>query len=120
MSGVAGISPRTWGLLLFAFEMYILFRAFIQGRGRALWLLIPTFVLWANLDQTFLTGLLVLAAATIGCLLDARNVTRPAARKEKPDGKAAGSSSARPRPNRLRRGRRPRSLSSWSARRHAW
>ena len=50
LAGVAGISPKTWGLLLFSFEMYILFRAFSQGRGRALWLLIPTFVLWANLN----------------------------------------------------------------------
>ncbi len=38
MGGIAGpgiISPTTWGLLLFAFEMYVLFRAFSLGRGMA-------------------------------------------------------------------------------------
>ena len=78
MGGIAGpasVSPSTWGLLLLAFEMYILFRAFSLGRGGALWLLIPTFVLWANIDESFFTGLLVLAAAVIGRLLDG-TVTR--------------------------------------------
>ena len=73
---MATVSPRTWGLLLFALEIYILFRAFFQGRGRALWLLVPTFLLWANLDQSFLTGLVVLAAAAIGFWLDAQKWCR--------------------------------------------
>ena len=72
IAGVATVSPTTWGLLLFAFEMYLLFRAVFLGPARVLWLLIPTFVLWANLDQSFLTGLVVLAAAAIGCLLDGK------------------------------------------------
>ncbi len=38
------------------------------NRQRALWWLIPAFVLWANLDESFLTGLLVLAAAVAGRL----------------------------------------------------
>ena len=66
IAGVASVSPKTWALLLFSFEMYVLFRAFCLGRGRALWLLVPTFLLWANLDPSFLTGLMVLAAAVIG------------------------------------------------------
>ena len=77
MGGIAGpasIAPKTWGLLFFAFEMYILFGAFFLGRGWSLWLLIPTFLLWANADQSFLTGLLVLGAAAIGFWLDRNNL----------------------------------------------
>ena len=81
---MASVSPKTWGLLLFAFEIYVLFRAFFQGRGRALWLLIPTFLLWANIDQSFLTGLLVLAAAAVGLWLDGKNGLRwPLVRKSR-------------------------------------
>ena len=50
---------------------------FSRGEARALWLLIPTFVLWANIDQSFLTGLVVLAAAAVGCLLDGKNRCGP-------------------------------------------
>ena len=62
---MATVLPRTWGLLLLALEMYLLYRAIFQGRARAVWLLIPVFVLWANIDQTFLTGLVVLAETAI-------------------------------------------------------
>lgn len=85
IAGVASASPKTWGLLLFSFEMYILFRAFCLGRGRALWLLVPTFLLWANLDQSFFTGLVVLAAAVIGFWLDGKDVTAFANRPAKSD-----------------------------------
>jgi tetratricopeptide (TPR) repeat protein len=77
MGGIAGpgsIAPRTVGLLLFAFEMYVLFAALFQGRSWMLWLLIPAFALWANVDSTFLTGLLVLAGAVIGYVLDGRRI----------------------------------------------
>jgi tetratricopeptide (TPR) repeat protein len=66
----AAVAPSTWGQLLFAFELLVLFRAFFLDRARALWWLIPTFVLWANLDESFLTGLLVLAATVAGRALD--------------------------------------------------
>jgi tetratricopeptide (TPR) repeat protein len=86
MGGIAGpafVAPATWGLLLFAFLMYILFQAFSLGRAGALWLLIPTFVVWANVDESFFTGLLVFAAAVIGRLLDGTNATAVAGRPEK-------------------------------------
>jgi tetratricopeptide (TPR) repeat protein len=66
------IAPSTWAQLLFALELFILFRSFCLGRGGALWLLLPIFALWANLDDTFLTGLLVLAAAVVGRVLDGK------------------------------------------------
>ena len=88
MGGIAGpgsISPRTWGVLLLAFEMYVLFGAFFLGRGWSLWLLIPTFLLWANIDQSFLTGLVVLAAAAVGFWLDRNNIAELVDRSGKPE-----------------------------------
>jgi tetratricopeptide (TPR) repeat protein len=93
MGGIAGpglVSPSTWSLLLFAFLMYVLFRAFTLGRQGMLWLLIPTFVLWANLDISFLTGLVVLAAAAAGRWLDGDQAAALAAPPGKPESKAAG------------------------------
>ena len=92
MGGIAGpasVAPSTWGLLLFAFEAYVLFRAFTLGRGGALWLLIPTFVIWANIDESFLTGLLVLAATVVGRLFDGSNAAALISVPEKSETAAA-------------------------------
>jgi tetratricopeptide (TPR) repeat protein len=73
MGGIAGpgfVSPSTWGLFLLAIELLILFKAFFQGRGFGLWFLAPLFALWANVDESFLFGLVVLATSAIGYLLD--------------------------------------------------
>src|SRR5262249_31311906 len=73
MGGIAGpgsAAPATWGMLLLAAELWLIFRAFSCGKGGALWVLIPLFALWANIDESFLTGLVVWAAATMGALLD--------------------------------------------------
>jgi tetratricopeptide (TPR) repeat protein len=77
VGGLAGpgfARPATWGHLLLAFELLLLFRAFFQGQAKALWFLIPTFVLWANLDESFLIGLLVLAGAVVGRWLDGSRI----------------------------------------------
>jgi tetratricopeptide (TPR) repeat protein len=74
--GIAGpglVGPSTWGLLLFAIEILLLHRAYNEGRGRALYGLVPVFLLWANVDETFLLGLLILAAAVVGRALDGRS-----------------------------------------------
>ena len=91
IAGPGGISPRTWGVLLMAFEMYILYGAFFLGRGWSLWLLIPAFLLWANIDQSFLTGLLVLAASAVGFWLDRGNIADLVDRPEKPKKATDGS-----------------------------
>ena len=73
MGGIAGpsfVSPSTWGLFLLALELWILFRAFFQGRGFGLWLLVPIFLLWVNVDESFLFGLAVLAASALGYVID--------------------------------------------------
>ncbi len=74
--GIAGpgiVAPTTWGALLLAIEMLLLHRAFCTGHRRALYALVPIFVLWANVDDSFIIGLLMLAAATIGRALDGKS-----------------------------------------------
>lgn len=73
MGGIAPIAelgPSNWGQLFLAIEMLLLFRAFGQGRSRSLWPLLPMFLLWTNWDISFLTGLVILAAAVLGRWLD--------------------------------------------------
>lgn len=73
LGGLAGpglVGPETWGLLLLAMEMLLLHRAYNEGRRGALYGLIPLFLLWANVDDSFFLGLLILATAVVGRLLD--------------------------------------------------
>jgi tetratricopeptide (TPR) repeat protein len=75
VGGVAGpglVAPGTWGLLLFAVELWLLHRATALGRRGAAFALVPLFALWANVDESFLIGLLVLAAAAVGRLMPER------------------------------------------------
>jgi tetratricopeptide (TPR) repeat protein len=76
-SATTGIMPSSWGQLFLALELLIAFRAFDQGRPRYLWWLIPLFVLWANWDVSFLTGLVLLAAIVVGHWLDGGALTWP-------------------------------------------
>lgn len=62
IGGKATVDSGPWTQLLLAIELLLLFRAFEQGKVRALYGLVPVFLLWANLNETFLFGLLVLAA----------------------------------------------------------
>jgi tetratricopeptide (TPR) repeat protein len=89
MGGIAGpgfVTSATWGLLLLALEMWLLFRAFSLGRGGALWLLVPVFLLWANLDESFLVGLVLLAAAAVGAWLDRSGTASISTAKERTSG----------------------------------
>lgn len=60
------VSPGNWGLLFLAAEVLLIYRGFTLGRRGAVYALVPLFVLWANTDDSFLTGLLVLAATALG------------------------------------------------------
>ncbi len=64
------VTPAAWGRLFLALELLIVFRSLGQGRSAWLWGLVPLFVLWANCDPSFLTGLIILAAIAIGHILD--------------------------------------------------
>ncbi len=71
LAGPGAVSPTTWGLLFLALELFALHRA-AAGRSLGLWLLVPLFALWSNVDDLFLIGLVVLAAAAVGRLIDGR------------------------------------------------
>ncbi|WP_406699768.1 alanine-zipper protein [Singulisphaera sp. Ch08] len=78
MGGIAGpasVSPETWGQLFLAIELLLLHRAINLGRPRAAYGLIPLFLLWANVSDSFLIGLLVLTATVIGRLFTAKTTT---------------------------------------------
>lgn len=69
LGGVAGpglVAPGTWGLMLFALELLLLYRATIRASRGAAFALVPLFAVWANVDESFVIGLLVLAAAAVG------------------------------------------------------
>ncbi|AMV39183.1 tetratricopeptide repeat protein [Planctomyces sp. SH-PL62] len=68
----AVVGPSTWGVLFLAFETLWLFRAFVQKKAGALYALVPLFLVWANVDDSFLFGLLILGAAVLGKFLDGR------------------------------------------------
>jgi tetratricopeptide (TPR) repeat protein len=81
VSGAAAVHAATWGQLLLAVELLWLFRAFDQGRAWPLYGLVPLFLLWANIDESFLLGLLVFAVAAT-----ARLVIKPRAPKDEKTG----------------------------------
>lgn len=62
----AEVASSTWGLLLLAIELVLIHRATALGRPRALIGLVPLFLLWANVDDSFVFGLLFLGAAVVG------------------------------------------------------
>ncbi len=62
----ATLGPQTWGLTLLSLELLLLFHAIEWQRKGAAIALIALFALWANLDASFLVGLILLALAAIG------------------------------------------------------
>ncbi|WP_205678636.1 tetratricopeptide repeat protein [Aquisphaera insulae] len=70
IAGPGAVAPSTWGALLLSIELLLLHRAFNRAKTRALYGLIPLFIVWANLDESFLLGLLILAASAVGRMLD--------------------------------------------------
>lgn len=66
LAGPALVAPGTWGTLLLAMALYLWHRTIDLGRPGALFGLIPLFLVWANVDDSFLIGLLILTAGVIG------------------------------------------------------
>jgi tetratricopeptide (TPR) repeat protein len=65
----AEVEPTTWGVLLMALLVWFVYLASDRGRPRLLLALPPMFLLWANLDSSFLYGLLLLICLSIGMLV---------------------------------------------------
>ncbi len=75
------VSPETWGLLFLAIELVLLHSAINLGKPGRIYALIPLFLIWANMDESFAFGLIALAASTIGLLADSkRDPSRPSPR----------------------------------------
>jgi hypothetical protein len=66
IGGTAVVAPEAFGTLLLALELYIWHRTVDRGRPGDAWWLVPIFLAWANIDDSFLIGLAVLAAGLIG------------------------------------------------------
>lgn len=78
LGGIAtrgSVLPETWGLFLLGVELLLLHRAYNQGKRRALYGLVPLFVLWANVDESFASGLILLVAAVIGEAIQGSRLT---------------------------------------------
>jgi tetratricopeptide (TPR) repeat protein len=77
LAGRAEVEPETWGLLLLAIELALLHRATDLDRRGPLVALIPLFLAWANVDESFLLGLVFLTTWAIGGLWAARGKDSP-------------------------------------------
>jgi tetratricopeptide (TPR) repeat protein len=77
LGGIAGapiLGPQTWGMLLLAIEIYLLHNLTERRAGEPVrtgraYALIPLFLLWANVDESFFLGLLLAVGWLLGdCL----------------------------------------------------
>ena len=73
------VDPRTWGLFFLALQIFLLHSGVNLGRGRALWILPFVFALWANVDESFVVGVMLQAAWTLGYVI--QHVITPRDRK---------------------------------------
>jgi hypothetical protein len=64
-----GVRARVFTILFASIYLFVLGR-FVTNGGRAIWLLIPLMVLWANLHGGFLIGLALIGLTAFGMLLD--------------------------------------------------
>jgi hypothetical protein len=67
------VTPSNWGLLFLVIEMLLIQRATELGRKGAAFVLPVLFALWANIDDSFIIGLLVLLVNAIGLIKPARD-----------------------------------------------
>ncbi len=79
LSRPALIGSETWGQMLLGLELLLIHQAINLGKVNRLYALIPLFAAWANMDDSFFTGLIVLAISCLSLLLDkpAKGVARP-------------------------------------------
>lgn len=63
------VASSSWGLFLLTLELFLIQSAALRGRPGRLWGLVPLFAVWANVDDSFVVGLLFLAASVVGMLV---------------------------------------------------
>ncbi len=72
------VSPQTWGQLLLAIALLCLHWTVNLRKRNAILALVPLFLVWANVDESFLAGYVLLAAAILGEAISARREAEPA------------------------------------------
>lgn len=73
----AEVTPEAWGILFLALEVWLLHRAIQLGKTKALFALVPLFILWANVDSWFLFGLIILGLQVVGLFPPSKQADRP-------------------------------------------
>jgi hypothetical protein len=68
---VSGTRPQMLTFALLCWSLFLLDRHLRRG-GRSIWLLVPLFLLWANLHAGFVVALGILAVVLVASLADAR------------------------------------------------
>lgn len=71
MQPISGTRPQMLTFALLCWSLFLLDRHLRRG-GRAIWLLVPLFLLWANLHAGFAAGLALLVVALTAAALDSR------------------------------------------------
>lgn len=74
------VEPELMTLVGLASTMYLLFSAQLAQRPHRLWLLVPLFLVWSNLDGRMFMGLYLLGLYAVGNLFGAPKFQRPGAR----------------------------------------
>src|SRR5450631_3408209 len=70
MQPVTGARPQMFTFALLCWTLLLL-QSHLSRGGRRIWLLVPVFLLWANLHAGFAVGLAILAVALTGAAFDA-------------------------------------------------
>jgi hypothetical protein len=70
MQPVTGARPQMFTFALLCWTLLLL-QSHLSRGGRRVWLLVPVFLLWANLHAGFAVGLAILAVALTGAAFDA-------------------------------------------------
>ncbi len=66
-----GVRPRVFTLLISSVYLFILTRYAREGKGRAIWWLVPLMAFWVNLHGGFFIGFLLITMTILGIFLDA-------------------------------------------------
>ncbi len=67
----ASLNAETWGIFFLSIELFLLHRAINLGKQGLSYGLVPLFLVWANVDESFLIGLAILATHVVGLLAKA-------------------------------------------------
>ncbi len=88
---ISSVDFTIWGLTLLSLELLLIHLAANRGRPKALYGLVPLFLIWANVDKSFLIGLIALLGYTVGSALERPKAASQGTRDNNPDGNGPAS-----------------------------